>query len=77
MDLLKIAGDTAELLERYGVTACGRKRDGIVTLDCFGVVGGETRSWSFQLDSDDHSSELLLARVLETVSDHGPPSRAD
>ncbi|MFO0663330.1 MAG: hypothetical protein U0174_05230 [Polyangiaceae bacterium] len=77
MDLLKVAGDTACLLEKYGVTACGRKRDGIVTLDCYGEFQGEHRTWSFQLDEHDRSSEILLARVLATVSDNGPSSRAD
>ena len=77
MDLLKLASDAAEALEKHGYTACGRKRDGVVTLDCFGQKDGHPCRFSFEVGESDRQVDVLVARVLATVSEEGPTSRAN
>lgn len=43
-ELFKIAGEAAEILETMGFTAVARKRDGIVTLECWRPFKGRMRT---------------------------------
>ncbi len=74
-DRLKIAADAAELLDKLGIAAYGKRVDGRVSLDGFAQVGGKRIAFSYELDSDDLSAEALaamcVAKVREAVGGDG------
>ena len=43
MDRLELAGAAAEILETLGFVSCARKKDGVVSVDLWKVVGGRQR----------------------------------
>ncbi len=64
VDLLKTAGDAAEVLERMGYTAVARRRDGVVTLEYWQVVGHKQYMMKHEVKGDGLSPEQL-ARVCD------------
>jgi hypothetical protein len=40
-DPLVLAGDAAEILEQMGMVACGRRRSGVVTIECWVQASGQ------------------------------------
>jgi hypothetical protein len=75
MDLLVIAGDAAEVLERYGFVACGRRQDGVARVDFWSRDDG--KAYRYEL----HDEELTVADVVAACLAVGeasvptPPSR--
>jgi hypothetical protein len=65
-DLLKLAGDAAAILEERGIVACGRKKDGQVTLDCWIHVENRARGDG----SRGHAPLQLAYRVSEEHESH-------
>jgi hypothetical protein len=60
-DALRLAGDAAAILETRGFVACARKKNDLVTLDCWSQGSG--RGYSFALEPSDLSAEALATRV--------------
>lgn len=60
-DALVLAGDAAEMLERYGLVACGRRKDGETHLDLWTRDG---RAYQLPVSGDERLDELV-ARCLE------------
>jgi hypothetical protein len=60
-DALVLAGDAAEMLERYGLVACGRRKDGETHLDLWTRDG---RSYQLAVSGEERLDELV-ARCLE------------
>ena len=64
VDLLKTAGDAAEVLERMGYTAVARRRDGVVTLEYWQMVGPRQYMMRHEV-SDEALDAEQLARVCD------------
>lgn len=58
-DLLKMAGDAAEILESMGFVAVGRMREGIVTLTAWRMVKGRQLTHVHVLDGSIKSTQVL------------------
>jgi hypothetical protein len=67
VDRLKIAADAAELLDRLGIVAYGKRVDGRVSLDGFAQVGGNRIAFSYELDDDAITAEALAAMCVAKV----------
>lgn len=62
-DALVLAGDAAEMLESYGLVACGRRKDGETHLDVWTRDG---RAYALPVSGDERLDELV-ARCLEVA----------
>jgi len=60
-DLLDVAADTATLLERHGLVACGRRVNGITRID-FWTHGG--KAYSLVLEDLGANVDDIVARCL-------------
>ncbi len=67
VDRLKLAGDAAEILDRLGISAYGKKADGRVTLDGWASAGGKRIAFSYEVDEDDLSPEEIAERCHAKV----------
>jgi hypothetical protein len=63
-DLLVLAGEAAALLEAHGFVACGRRQDGMTTLDFWGRDGKRFR---LKLTDREHSVEALVQVCLDVA----------
>lgn len=63
-DLLKTAAGAAEVLERMGYTAVARKREGVVTLEYWQLVGGKHYMMRHEVSEQALTPEQL-ARVCD------------
>ena len=61
------------MLERMGFVACGRKKDGVVTVDVWWQQPRGTSFVRYEVDRDDYTPETLAAACAATVrhSDRG------
>lgn len=58
-DLLVLAGNASELLERHGLVACGRREDGATRVDFWTRTG---KAYRYELTSEDATvSEVVEA----------------
>ena len=60
-DLLVIAGDASEVLERHGFVACGRREDGVARVDFWTRDGASHR---FELKNENASVDEVVAACL-------------
>ena len=67
MDRLILAGDAAELLERLGVSAYGKRADGRVTIDGWAHDSGKRIAFSYEVDDEDVTAEELAERCMTKV----------
>jgi len=58
-EMLKIAGDAAEILEAMGFVSVGRLREGVVTLTAWRVVEGRQLTHVHVLDGSIQSTQVL------------------
>lgn len=73
-DLLRVAGDAAEILETMGFTSVGRLRDGVVTLTAWRVVEGRQLTHVHVVDGTLTSSRVLAQTcAAEFRIQHGLP----
>ncbi len=63
-DLLVLAGEAAAVLETHGFVACGRRQDGVTTLDFWGRDGKRFR---LKLTGREHSVDALVQVCLEVA----------
>lgn len=68
-DPLKIAADAAEILDRLGIAAYGKKAEGRVTIDGWAQANGKRIAFSYELDDTDLSAEELAARCVAKVQE--------
>jgi hypothetical protein len=61
-DLLEIACDAATILEGYGFVACGRRVNGVTTVDCWLRADGATHRYAFPLDASDQTGRQVADR---------------
>lgn len=61
----ELAGEAACLLEDMGFVAVARKRDGVVTVELWKVVGGSQRSLSEVLTELEEPMELARRMAAE------------
>ena len=66
MDRLVLAGDAAEILDRLGVSAYGKRADGRVTIDGWASQNGKRIAFSYEVD-EDVSAEELAARCIAKI----------
>jgi hypothetical protein len=75
IDRLKLASDAAEILDRLGISAYGKRSEGRVTLDGFAQVGGRRIAFSYEIDDGEMDAEALaalcVAKVREAVGGDG------
>ncbi len=75
LDRLKLAADAAEILDRLGIAAYGKRAEGRVTLDGFAQVGGRRIAFSYEIDDRETSAEavaaICAAKVREAVGGEG------
>ncbi len=67
VDRLQLAADAAEILDRLGIVAYGKRVDGRVSLDGFAQVGGRRVAFSYEIDDDDATAEALAAQCMAKV----------
>jgi hypothetical protein len=66
VDRLILASDAAEILDRLGIAAYGKRADGRVTLDGWAHANGRRIAFSYEVDEDVSPQELAdrcLAKV--------------
>lgn len=68
-DLLVLAGNVAEALERHGFVACGRRRDGITAVE-FWTKGGEDHR--YELHDAGAAVEEIVAACLAMIDSESP-----
>lgn len=73
IDLLVLAGDVADALEAHGLVACGRRRDGVTTIDFWGPSGSRFR---LRLTGEETRVDALVSACLEQVGRAAPPRDA-
>lgn len=61
-DLLLLAANASEILERHGLVACGRRQDGVTRVDFWTRDGG---SYHHELKHDDLTVDEIVAACLE------------
>jgi hypothetical protein len=66
-DRLVIASEAAFVLERMGFVACGRKKEGVVTVDVWVQTTGGTQLVRYEVDRDDYTPETLAAACAATL----------
>ena len=74
MDRLILAGDAAEILDRLGVSAYGKRADGRVTIDGSAHDGSKRIAFSYEVDEDVTAEELAdrcMAKVREALAQGG------
>jgi hypothetical protein len=59
MDRLELAGLAAEALEQMGFVSCARKKDGVVSVDLWQVVGGQQRFLRHVVEDDGQEPAAL------------------
>ncbi len=72
MDRLVVASEAAFALERMGFVACGRKKDGVVTVDVWWHRPKGTAFIRYEVDNDDYTAETLAAACAITVRRSDP-----
>jgi len=68
-DPLKIAADTAQILDRLGIAAYGKKADGRVTLDGWAQANGKRIAFSYEVEDPELSAEELAAVCVAKVQE--------
>jgi len=71
VDRLILAGDAAEILDRLGVSAYGKRADGRVTIDGWAHDQGKRIAFSYEVDEDVTPKELAercMAKVREALA---------
>lgn len=58
VDRLILAGDAAEILDRLGISAYGKRADGRVTIDGWAHANGKRIAFSYEVDEDITAEEL-------------------
>lgn len=66
-DRLVVASEAAFVLERMGFVACGRKKDGVVTVDVWWQKTDGTQFIRYEVDRDDYTPETLAAACVVTL----------
>ncbi len=66
-DRLLVASEAAFVLERMGFVACGRKKDGVVTVDVWSQTPRGTELVRYEVDRDDYTPETLAAACAVTL----------
>ncbi len=66
MDRLILAGDAAEILDRLGISAYGKRADGRVTIDGWANSNGKRIAFSYEVD-EDITAEELAERCMDKV----------
>lgn len=61
-DLLILAGDASERLERHGLVACGRRENGVARVDFWTRTDG--RAYRFELKDEAATLEDVVAACL-------------
>ena len=61
-DLLILAGDVSERLERHGLVACGRREDGVARVDFWTRADG--RAYRLELRDEAATLEDVVATCL-------------
>ncbi len=72
LDRLKLAGDAAEILDRLGINAYGKRADGRVTIDGWATANGKRVAFSYEVDRDATAEELAeacAAKVREALGE--------
>lgn len=74
IDLLRLAGEASEVLERYGFVACGRRVDGQTRVDLWTPDGV---AYQHVLTGTEVSVDEIVAACLALVppADRGAPAR--
>ena len=68
-DPLKIAADAAQILDRLGIAAYGKKADGRVTLDGWAQSNGKRIAFSYEVEDVELSAEELAAVCVAKVQE--------
>jgi hypothetical protein len=68
VDRLLVASEAAFVLEKMGFVACGRKKDGVVSVDVWWQQPKGTSFIRYEVDRDDYTAETLAAACAATVS---------
>ena len=71
VDRLILAGDAAEILDKLGVSAYGKRADGRVTIDGWAHDEGKRIAFSYEVDEDVTAEELAercMAKVREALA---------
>jgi len=68
-DPLKTAAEAAEILDRLGIAAYGKKSEGRVTIDGWAQANGKRIAFSYELDDADRSAEELAASCVAKVQE--------
>jgi len=76
LDRLKLAGDAAEILDRLGISAYGKRADGRVTLDGWATANGKRIAFSYEVDQDVTAEELADACAAKVREALGGSERA-
>jgi len=71
-DLLVVAGQASEVLERHGLVACGRRQNGVARVDFWAHDG---RAWQLEVN-DAQSTEDVVAACLALAGIDPGPTRA-
>ena len=65
MDRLILAGDAAEILDKLGISAYGKRADGRVTIDGWAQAEGKRIAFSYEVDEDLSAQELAERCVVK------------
>ena len=68
VDRLALASEAAFVLERMGFVACGRKKDGVVSVDVWLQKPNGTAFIRYEVDHDEYTPETLAAACAATMS---------
>lgn len=60
-DLLVLAGDASEILERHGFVACGRRENGVARVDFWTRDG---KYYRHELNGAEHDVDAIVAACL-------------
>lgn len=66
MDRLILAGDAANILDKLGISAYGKRAEGRVTIDGWAHSNGKRIAFSYEVD-EDISAQELAERCMEKV----------
>lgn len=75
MDRLEVASEAAFILERMGWVACGRKKDGKVTVDVWVPGPGGTELVRYEVEHDEYTPESLAAACAIAIRRGASSSR--
>ena len=73
-DLLILAGDVSERLERHGLVACGRREDGVARVDFWTRTDG--RAYRLELKDEAATLEDVVATCLSIAGLHHGATRS-